>query len=49
MVVSLMIVWPCMLRVGDEWSPPGSEECEFKFGDILCREHYFLLACYPAF
>src|SRR5258708_7226260 len=31
MIVSLMIVWPCMLRVGDAWSPLGSEECEFKF------------------
>jgi hypothetical protein len=34
MVVSLMIVWPCMLRVGDEWSSLGSEECEFKFEEI---------------
>jgi hypothetical protein len=24
-----------MLRVGDEWSPPGSEECEFKFEEIF--------------
>ena len=35
MVVSLMIAWPRMLRVGDEWSPPGSEECEFKFEEIF--------------
>src|SRR6202047_5311615 len=30
MVVSLMIAWPCVPRDGDEWSPPGSEECDLS-------------------
>ena len=35
MVVSLMIAWPCVPRDGDELSPLGSEECEFKFEEIF--------------
>lgn len=30
MVVSLMIAWPCVPGDGDEWSPPGSEECDLS-------------------
>src|SRR3984893_12836554 len=30
MVVSLMIAWPCVPRDSDEWSPPGSDECDLS-------------------